>query len=38
MEKTIGIGYRKYGSNIMKSSNVKAVFKNGKLRTMYPTL
>lgn len=38
MGKTIGEGYRKGSSSIATSSSVKAVFENGNLITMYPTL
>jgi hypothetical protein len=38
MGKTVGAGYRKGSSSIGMSSSVKAVFENGNLITMYPTL
>ena len=38
MGKTIGVGYGRGSSSIGMSSSVKAVFENGNLITMYPTL
>ncbi len=38
MEKTIGEGYLRKGTSVVQTTNVQAVFRNGKLYTMYPKL
>ena len=38
MGETIGEGYTKGGGDLMRTTNVQAVFRNGELYTMYPKL